>query len=70
MCPQDDSHLTIEFDAHYVIKPSIIFAKEHDYTSNLLGEKGKYVKEGFVYDSGTNAHFLDVNEIKTLSEIL
>lgn len=69
MCPQDDSHLTIEFDDHYVIKPTISFAKEHDYTTNLLGQKGKYVREGFAYDSGTNPHFLEVAEIKQLSEI-
>lgn len=59
MCPQDDSHLTIEFENHYVIKPSIMFTKERDYTTNMLGEKGQHVREGFVYDSGSNAHFLD-----------
>gem|GEM_PF-6481712 len=25
MCPKDDSHMTLEFDDHYVITPSIVF---------------------------------------------
>ena len=25
MCPKDDSHLTLEFESHYVIKPSFMF---------------------------------------------
>lgn len=69
MCPQDDSHLTIEFEDHFVIKPSISFVKEREYSINLLGEKGKSVDSNFVYDSGTNSHFLKVDEIKKLSEI-
>ncbi|MBT6050164.1 MAG: UDP-N-acetylglucosamine 4,6-dehydratase (inverting), partial [Candidatus Scalindua sp.] len=35
MCPADDSHLTIEFKDHFVIKPSItFFSRENDFTSN------------------------------------
>lgn len=65
MCPADDSHLTIEFDDHFVIAPSLIFfSKVFDYTKNQLGESGEYVKHGFEYQSGTNDHFLTVDEIK------
>ena len=64
MCPGDDSHHTIEFDDHFVITPSIkFFSRDNDYTSNLLGEKGQLVEQGFEYHSGNNPHFLSVSEI-------
>lgn len=66
MCPGDDSHLTLEFHDHYVIKPSIMFYAPVDYSVNALGEEGKPVPEGFEYNSGTNPHFLTVQELKEL----
>jgi len=66
MCPADDSHLTLEFDDHYVIQPTISFAAPIDYAINKLGERGKLVTNGFEYSSGTNPKFLTVNEIKEL----
>lgn len=64
MCPSDDSHHTIEFDDHFVIHPSIRFrGKKNDYTRNSLGEKGRFVRQGFEYHSGTNPRFLTGNEI-------
>lgn len=64
MCPADDSHLTLEFDSHYVICPTIkFFGAEYDYSLNNLGEKGTLVEQGYEYHSGNNPHFLDVNEI-------
>jgi UDP-N-acetylglucosamine 4,6-dehydratase/5-epimerase len=64
MCPKDDSHLTIEYNDHYVISPSInFFSKNYDLTINKLGEKGERVKQGMEYDSGTNTHFLSIDEI-------
>jgi UDP-N-acetylglucosamine 4,6-dehydratase len=54
MCPLDDSHLTLEFDDHYVIKPSIKFTGPIDFANNLLGEKGTHVKSGFEYNSKDN----------------
>ena len=33
--------LTFEFDDHFVIKPTINFSFEADYSQNMLGEKGK-----------------------------
>jgi UDP-N-acetylglucosamine 4,6-dehydratase/5-epimerase len=70
MCPSDDSHLTIEFDDHYVISPSINFVDEdNDFSVNLMGEKGKFVEQGFEYHSGTNAHFLTIDEIKEYSRL-
>ena len=59
MCPSDDSHLTLEFDDHYVIKPTISFTRSRDYSKNLLGEEGKAVERGFEYNSGNNTQWLD-----------
>jgi UDP-N-acetylglucosamine 4,6-dehydratase len=71
MCPGDDSHLTIEFDDHYVIRPAIRFyGRETDYTSNALGEYGTKVGDGFEYNSGNNPHFLSVQEIRELNQSL
>lgn len=65
MCPADDSHLTLEFDDHYVIKPSIKFwgGVEHIYETNQLGEKARPVEQGYEYNSGTNPELLSVEEI-------
>lgn len=62
MCPADDSHLTLEFVDHYVIKPTIQFAHNTDFASNRLGEQGTAVEQGFAYNSGTNSQWLD-NEV-------
>ncbi|MDP2125227.1 MAG: UDP-N-acetylglucosamine 4,6-dehydratase (inverting) [Parvibaculum sp.] len=66
MCPADDSHLTVEFDDHYVIRPTIkFFNGDADYLTNRRGEKGKVVEQGFEYNSGTNHRFLTAEEIAT-----
>lgn len=65
MCPSDDSHLTLEFTDHYVIRPSIQFtSRNSDYTMNRLGEIGEPVPQGFEYNSGNNPHFLTLEEIR------
>jgi UDP-N-acetylglucosamine 4,6-dehydratase len=66
MCPRDDSHLTIEFPDHYVIRPTIVFNVPVDLARNAAGETGKPVAEGFEYSSGTNERFLSVNELRQL----
>jgi UDP-N-acetylglucosamine 4,6-dehydratase len=58
MCPSDDSHLTLEFDDHYVIKPTIQFTNKSDFSKNMLGEIGKSVVQGFEYNSGNNTEWL------------
>ena len=62
MCPSDDSHLTLEFDDHYVICPSIQFNHEVDFKKNPLGEEGKSVEQGYEYNSGTNTKWLSHEE--------
>jgi UDP-N-acetylglucosamine 4,6-dehydratase len=66
MCPFDDSHLTLVFGDHFVIKPSISFAVRADYAHNNCGEVGEPVTGGFEYSSGTNPDFLDVAQIRSL----
>lgn len=58
MCPRDDSHLTLEFHDHYVIKPSIQFTENADFSLNNCGEVGKLVEYGFKYSSETNTEWL------------
>jgi UDP-N-acetylglucosamine 4,6-dehydratase len=70
MCPSDDSHHTLEFDDHYVIKPTITFVNRgNDFSTNKLGENGKPVAGGFEYNSGTNPHFLDVAQIAEFNHL-
>jgi len=69
MCPADDSHLTVEFDSHFVIRPTIrFFHDEVDYAKSRIGERGKPVEQGFAYDSGKNPHFLSVKEIRDFNK--
>ncbi len=69
MCPADDSHLTLEFDDHFVIQPTIQFSHAVNHKVNLLGEIGNSVKTGFEYNSGTNYDFLSVGELKEMNTI-
>jgi len=62
MCPADDSHLTLEFTDHYVIKPTIRFSHQVDFAQNLLGETGVPVAQGFEYNSGNNDRWLGEDE--------
>ena len=63
MCPRDDSHLTLEFHDHYVIKPSIQFTEAADFTKNNCGETGSPVDYGFKYSSETNTQWLTSKEL-------
>lgn len=59
MVPGDDSHLTLEFDDHFVLQPTIKFTSlDVDYAKNALGEKGEPVMQGFEYSSNTNDRWL------------
>ena len=67
MCPLDDSHLTLEFRDHFVIRPTIQFSSPVDHCTNALGEIGVAVADGFEYNSGSNPHFLSVDELRSLA---
>jgi UDP-N-acetylglucosamine 4,6-dehydratase len=58
MCPRDDSHLTLAFHDHYVIKPTIQFTEIADFSKNNCGEIGTPVEYGFKYSSETNTDWL------------
>lgn len=63
MCPRDDSHLTVEFHDHYVIKPSIQFTETADFSRNNCGEVGEPVQYGFKYSSETNTDWLSPEQL-------
>jgi UDP-N-acetylglucosamine 4,6-dehydratase/5-epimerase len=66
MVPADDSHHTIEFPDHYVITPSIAFFAQPSYFNDGTGARGTAIEEGWEYNSGTNPHFLSVDDIHKL----
>jgi len=68
MCPSDDSHLTFEFEDHFVITPTIKFSSIRRFDENLLGEKGKQVAQGFEYNSGNNDVWLSHEEFLDLAK--
>lgn len=68
MVPKDDSHLTLEFEDHFVIKPTIQFAHQANFEKNVLGEIGKPVEVGFEYSSDTNTQWLKNEELLNMVE--
>lgn len=70
MCPGDDSHLTLQFAEHFVITPTIQFSGRVNFEENAIGESGTPVEEGFEYHSGKNPHFLTVEEIRDINELV
>lgn len=67
MCPSDMFYETLDFEDHFVIKPSIEFGENIDYTRNKLGEVGHPVPDEFEYSSGTNDVFLTVEELREMN---
>jgi UDP-N-acetylglucosamine 4,6-dehydratase/5-epimerase len=68
MCPADDSHLTLEFDDHYVVCPSIKFTHTPNFNKNKLGEEGKPVEQGFEYNSGSNTQWVSRDELLEMAK--
>jgi UDP-N-acetylglucosamine 4,6-dehydratase len=68
MCPADDAHLTLAFDDHFVIRPSIQMTHKIDFSRNALGERGEAVADGFCYGSGDNPDFLGVDQLRRLND--
>jgi len=65
MCPKDDSHLTLEFNDHFVIQPSITFTTPVNYEKNNLNEVGQTVSQGFEYNSKDNNIWLSPQVLLT-----
>jgi UDP-N-acetylglucosamine 4,6-dehydratase/5-epimerase len=71
MCPIDDARNTYEFPNHFVIRPAITFwSGPIDYSISSCGEKGKSVAPNFEYNSGSNTHFLSVNELTKMHRLV
>lgn len=66
MCPSDLYYETIEFPDHFVIMPATPVSGV-DYGRNALGEEGRPVPDGFSYDSGSNSHFLTIEELREMN---
>ena len=66
MITVSDALNTIEFDSYYAIVPSIRVWSKTKFINDSNGKKGKPCEEGFSYNSGTNEHFLTVEELKEL----
>ncbi len=71
MVPEDDAHLTLEFDDHFVIKPSISFeSKTDNFSNNRCSEIGELVSHDFSYSSKNNPDYLTINCLRTKSSYL
>ncbi|MGI9390290.1 MAG: UDP-N-acetylglucosamine 4,6-dehydratase (inverting) [Boseongicola sp.] len=70
MCPADDSHLTLEFADHFVIKPTITFGFKAAFEENMLAERGVPVEQGFEYNSGSNNEWLGEEAFLSMVEDL
>lgn len=69
MVPEEMAHHSIEFEDHFVITPAITFFEDEvNYKQNKLFEKGTQVSDKFEYHSGTNPHFLSINELIGLDQ--
>ncbi len=66
MVTGDDSRLTLEFEKHYVIAPSITYVAQPNFNYDMTGEQGKTVEDGFSYSSDNNPWLLTVDEIRNL----
>ncbi|MBT1450812.1 UDP-N-acetylglucosamine 4,6-dehydratase (inverting) [Glaciecola sp. XM2] len=69
MVPEEMAHHSVEFEDHFVITPAIKFSgMSVNYSQNKLLEKGEWVTDQFEYHSGTNPHFLTVEELIELDK--
>lgn len=63
MITTSDSYSTIEFSKYFVIVPNTNLWDSKKYAKTF---KGKWVKKGFSYNSGTNTEWLSVNDLTQL----
>jgi len=68
MCPRDDSHLTLEFEDYFLMRPTIDIHHTVDFRVNAIGERGDPVEIGFEYNSGTNPEFLSIEQMQALNQ--
>ncbi len=68
MITKEDSLRTVEFDDHYMIKPTIQFSQAVDFSINAIGERGRDVADGFEYASDTNDEWLEKDKFLALED--
>lgn len=61
MITENDAPDTIEFNDYFIILPR---SGHHRFDGVIRKEKGKKVKDGFRYNSGTNSQWLSVQELR------
>jgi len=68
MITETDALNTVEFDDYFVIMPSTMLWDIEKFRLVSNGEPGKWCDYGFSFNSGSNEHFLAIDEIKNLIE--
>jgi UDP-N-acetylglucosamine 4,6-dehydratase/5-epimerase len=66
MITSTDSLSTIEFGGHFVILPTYHDWDAEEFRLTAAASPGRTCEPGFSYDSGTNEHFLTVEELRQL----
>ena len=61
-----DSLSSIEFKNHYVILPTLNLWDTDDFKEKDKEDLGTFCPNDFCYNSGTNEHFLKVNQLRKL----
>ena len=68
MITSTDSMSTIEFEDYYVILPSFQVWDAEEFIQTSSAKPGKRCDSSFEYNSGTNEHFLSVDDIREMIE--
>lgn len=66
MVTATDAINTVEFKDYYVILPSTQLWDIEKFRKESNSKEGKFCEYGFSYNSGTNEHFLSVEELREL----
>ena len=66
MITQPDALNTIEFEDYFVILPSMELWDKENFRLTSNGKPGKLCDVDFRYNSGTNDHFLTIDELRSL----
>jgi FlaA1/EpsC-like NDP-sugar epimerase len=61
-----DALSTVEFDDYFVILPSTRLWDPEEFRRNSHAKPGRWCDFGFCYDSGTNEHFLTIEDLRDL----
>lgn len=66
MITETDSINTIEYNSYYVILPSTQLWDVEKFRQESNKTEGKFCEFGFKYNSGTNSHWLNVEQLREL----